>query len=40
MQNQETFLALVRAGLFPMGGSQCKVHESVDWGEVYRLAEG
>ena len=39
--NIETFFALMRAGLFPVHGSQFTVNgfDLVDWGEVYRLAE-
>lgn len=39
MQNQETFLEILKVGLFPLNGSRCMIHGTVDWGEVYRLAE-
>lgn len=39
MQNQEAFLEILKAGLFPFNGSRCMIHGTVDWGEVYRLAE-
>lgn len=39
--NIGVFFALLKAGLFPIQGSKFKVNglDSVDWGEVYRLAE-
>lgn len=40
--NQEVFLFLLRAGMFPVhdqGGANGLLFEGVDWGEVYRLAE-
>lgn len=39
-KNQQQFLELVRAGLFPEKGVRILVHGlSVDWTEVYRMAE-
>lgn len=37
--NIDIFIELVRAGLFPVNGERCMVHSSIDWDEVYRLAE-
>lgn len=39
-RNQQLFFELIRAGLFPSNSTRILVHEaSVDWNEVFRLAE-